>query len=41
VGSFSNPQAGQGDGNGTPHWAQKRLAAAFSDMHIGQRIWRL
>jgi hypothetical protein len=41
VGSFSNPQAGQGDGNGTPHWAQKRLAAAFSDMHFGQRIWCL
>ena len=39
VGSFSKPQAGQGDGNGAPHSAQKRLAAAFSAMQLGQRIW--
>src|SRR5580700_3185108 len=36
AGSFSKSQARQGDGSGTPHWAQKRLAAAFSDMHFGQ-----
>src|SRR5258706_8588908 len=39
VGSFWNPQAGQGDGSGDPHWAQKRLVAAFSTMQLGQRIW--
>jgi hypothetical protein len=38
-GSLSNPQAGQGDGSGDPHWAQKRLVAAFSAMQLGQRIW--
>jgi hypothetical protein len=37
VGSFSNPHAGQGDGSGAPHWAQKRLVAAFSAMQLGQR----
>jgi hypothetical protein len=39
AGSFSKPQAGQGDGNGAPHSAQKRLAAAFSAVQLGQRIW--
>jgi hypothetical protein len=39
VGSFSKPQAGQGIGSGAPHWAQKRLVAAFSAMQLGQRIW--
>src|SRR5215831_12940226 len=34
--SFSKPQAGQGDGSGAPHWAQKRLAVAFSAMQLGQ-----
>jgi hypothetical protein len=38
VGSFSKPQAGQGDGNGAPHWAQKRLVATFSAVQLGQRI---
>jgi hypothetical protein len=38
VGSFSNPQAGHGEGSGAPHWAQKRLVAAFSAMQLGQRI---
>jgi hypothetical protein len=37
AGSFSKPQAGQGDGSGAPHWAQKRLAVAFSAMQLGQR----
>jgi hypothetical protein len=37
AGSFSNPQAGQGDGSTAPHWAQKRLVAAFSAMQLGQR----
>ena len=36
--SFSNPQAGHGEGSGDPHWAQKRLVAAFSAMQLGQRI---
>src|SRR5580704_9590636 len=39
VSSFSNPQTGQGDGSGDPHWAQNRLVAAFSAMQLGQRIW--
>src|SRR6516164_4853042 len=38
VGSFSKPQAGQGEGSGAPHWAQKRRVAAFSTMQLGQRI---
>src|SRR5215472_5292117 len=38
VGSFSKPQAGQDKGSGDPHLAQYRLAAAFSAMHLGQRI---
>jgi hypothetical protein len=37
-GSFSKPQAGQGDGRGAPHFAQKRLVAAFSAVQLGQRI---
>jgi hypothetical protein len=37
MGSFSNPQAGQGDGSGEPHWAQKLLVTAFSAMQLGQR----
>jgi hypothetical protein len=37
AGSFSKPQAGQGDGSGDPHWAQNRLVAAFSAMQLGQR----
>jgi hypothetical protein len=37
LGSFSKPQAGQGDGSGDPHWAQKRLVTAFSAMQLGQR----
>jgi hypothetical protein len=37
AGSFSNPQAGHGDGSGGPHWAQKRLVAAFSAVQFGQR----
>jgi hypothetical protein len=36
--SFSKQQAGQGNGSGAPHWAQKRLVAAFSAMHFEQRI---
>ena len=39
IGSFSNPQAGHGEGSGVPHWAQKRLVAAFSAVQLGQRIW--
>src|SRR5262249_15835869 len=39
AGSFSKPQAGQWNGSGAPHLAQKRLVAAFSAMHFGQRIW--
>ena len=39
VGSFSKPQAGQGDGSGAPHWAQKRLPIAFSAMQLGQRTY--
>ena len=41
--SFSKPHAGQGDGSGDPHSAQKRLVAAFSAVQFGQRIdapWR-
>jgi len=38
AGSFSKPQAEQGDGSGAPHWAQKRLVAAFSAVQLGQRI---
>jgi hypothetical protein len=37
MGSFSKPQAGQGNGSDVPHWAQKRLVAAFSAMQLGQR----
>ena len=29
--SFSKPQAGQATGRAAPHWAQKRLVAAFID----------
>jgi hypothetical protein len=29
--------AGQGEDSGDPHWAQKRLIAAFSAMQLGQR----
>ena len=36
--SFSKPQAGQGNGKAAPHWAQKRLVAAFSAMQLEQRI---
>src|SRR5215472_12102504 len=36
--SFSKPQAGQGTGRAAPHWAQKRLVAAFSVMQLGQRM---
>src|SRR5262252_9120681 len=36
--SFSKPQAGQGEGSGAPHWAQKCLAGAFSAMQLWQRI---
>jgi hypothetical protein len=35
MGSFSKPQAG--DDSDVPHWAQKRLVAAFSAMQLGQR----
>jgi len=38
VGSFSKPHAGQSEGSGAPHSAQKRLVAAFSAMQLGQRI---
>src|SRR5215471_19885526 len=38
AGSFSKPQAGQGQGSGAPHWPQKRLVAAFSAVQLGQRI---
>jgi hypothetical protein len=38
VGSFSNLHAGHGEGNGDPHWVQKRLVAAFSAMQLRQRI---
>jgi hypothetical protein len=41
AGSFSNPQAAQGEGNGAPHSAQKRLRRAFSAMHLRQRTWVL
>jgi hypothetical protein len=37
AGSFSNPQAGQGDGSDDPHCAQKRLVVALSAMQLGQR----
>jgi len=39
AGSFSKPQAGQGQGNGAPHWPQKRLVPMFSVMQLGQRMW--
>ena len=35
VGSFSKPQAGQGDGSGAPHWAQKRLCRRV----FGRAAW--
>src|SRR5215468_5514110 len=38
VGSFSKPQAEQGEGSGAPHSAQKRLVATFSAMQLEQRI---
>jgi hypothetical protein len=38
AGSFSKPQAEQGDGSGAPHSAQKRLIAKFSALQLGQRI---
>src|SRR5215472_972157 len=38
VSSFSKPQAGQGEGSGAPHSAQKRLVATFSAMQLEQRI---
>jgi hypothetical protein len=38
AGSFSNLQAGHGEGNGDPHCVQKRLVAAFSAMQLRQRI---
>ena len=38
AGSFSKPQAGQGEGSGMPHWEQNRLVAAFSAMQPEQRI---
>src|SRR5215831_934603 len=41
VGSFSKPQAAQGDGSGVPHWAQKRLVVVFSALQLGQRIQTL
>jgi hypothetical protein len=37
-GSFSKPQARQGECSGAPHWAQKRLVATFSSIQLGQRI---
>jgi hypothetical protein len=37
AGSFSNPQAGHGEGSGDPHWAQKRRVAAFSAVQLRQR----
>src|SRR5215469_13438730 len=39
--SFSKPQAGQGEGSGVPHWAQKRRVVAFSARQLGQRIGAL
>jgi len=38
VGSFSKPQAGQAEGSGVPHWAQKRRFSEFWAMQLGQRI---
>jgi len=36
--SFSKPQTVQGTGRTPPHWAHKRLLAAFSATQLGQRI---
>jgi hypothetical protein len=37
-GSLVKPQFAHAAGNAAPHWAQKRLVAAFSDLQLGQRI---
>ena len=37
-GSLVKPQFAHAPGSAAPHWAQKRLVAAFSAMQLGQRI---